>query len=47
MKIEMTTEELRKYSIFLGTPMYGGTAPECFASQQMIYLNFAHNTELN
>ena len=24
MKLEVTTEELRKYSIFLGTPMYGG-----------------------
>ena len=26
MKIEIKTEELRKYSIFVGTPMYGGQA---------------------
>lgn len=26
MKIEIKTEELRKYSIFIGTPMYGGNA---------------------
>lgn len=24
MKLQVTTEELRKYSIFVGTPMYGG-----------------------
>jgi hypothetical protein len=26
MKLEVTTEDLRKYSIFVGTPMYGGNA---------------------
>jgi hypothetical protein len=26
MKIEIKTEELRKYSLFVGTPMYGGQA---------------------
>jgi hypothetical protein len=26
MKLEVTTEQLRKYSIFIGTPMYGGMA---------------------
>ena len=30
MKIEITTEELRKYSIFLGTPMYGGQCAGMF-----------------
>lgn len=30
MKIETTTEELSKYSIFLGTPMYGGNCSGLF-----------------
>lgn len=30
MKIEITTDELRKYSIFIGTPMYGGMASGLF-----------------
>jgi len=30
MKIEVTTDELRKYSIFLGTPMYGGSCSGLF-----------------
>lgn len=30
MQIEMSTEELRKYSIFLGTPMYGGNCAGLF-----------------
>lgn len=31
MKLEVTTEELRKYSIFVGTPMYGGQCAGLFA----------------
>lgn len=30
MKLEVTTEELRNYSIFLGTPMYGGNCAGLF-----------------
>jgi hypothetical protein len=30
MKLEITTEDLRKYSIFLGTPMYGGNCAGLF-----------------
>lgn len=30
MKLEVTTEDLRKYSIFLGTPMYGGNCSGMF-----------------
>lgn len=31
MKIEIKTEELQKYSIFVGTPMYGGNCAGMFA----------------
>ena len=31
MKLEVTTEELRKYSIFVGTPMFGGQCAGLFA----------------
>jgi hypothetical protein len=31
MKLEVSTEELRKYSIFVGTPMYGGNCVGLFA----------------
>jgi hypothetical protein len=30
MKLEVSTEELRKYSIFIGTPMYGGQCSGMF-----------------
>ena len=30
MKLEVTTEDLRKYSIFIGTPMYGGQCDGLF-----------------
>lgn len=30
MKLEVTTEDLRKYSIFVGTPMYGGQCDGLF-----------------
>jgi len=31
MKLEVSTEDLRKYSIFVGTPMYGGQCAGLFA----------------
>jgi hypothetical protein len=31
MKLEVSTEELRKYSIFIGAPMYGGNCAGLFA----------------
>ena len=31
MKLEVSTEELRKYSLFVGTPMYGGQCAGLFA----------------
>ena len=48
MKIEMTTDELRKYSIFLGTPMYGGNCSGmfCKSTSDLSKLCAQHGIEL-
>jgi hypothetical protein len=48
MKIEITTEELRKYSIFLGTPMYGGSCAGmfCKSTNDLFKVCAQHGIEL-
>lgn len=48
MKIEVSTEELRKYSIFLGTPMYGGNCAGmfCKSTNDLARLCAAHGIEV-
>jgi len=48
MKIEVTTEELRKYSIFLGTPMYGGNCAGlfCKSTNDLFKLCAVHGIEV-
>lgn len=48
MKIEITTDELRKYSIFIGTPMYGGMASGlfCKSTNDLSRLCAQHGIEL-
>lgn len=48
MKIEITTEELRKYSIFLGTPMYGGNCAGlfCKSTNDLFKLCATHGIEV-
>ena len=36
MQIEVATEELRKYKLFIGTPMYGVNVVVYIQNQQMI-----------
>ena len=48
MKLEITTEDLRKYSIFLGTPMYGGNCAGlfCKSTNDLFKLCATHGIEV-
>jgi hypothetical protein len=48
MKLEVTTDELRKYSIFVGTPMYGGNCAGlyCKSMNDLARLCAQHSIEV-
>jgi len=48
MKLEITTEDLRKYSIFLGPPMYGGNCAGlfCKSTNDLFKLCATHGIEV-